>query len=110
MSARPALTRGEGTLFVITSGMALTMHPSGRLKDGTVNSYVVQLPDGATAFLNSVSGKGWELIIRRGGGATDRRGLFASPQDIMLVLQAEADVAQPAPTWPQVERRSRPRL
>jgi hypothetical protein len=90
--------------------MALTMQPSRRLTDGTINSYVVQLPNGATAFLNSVSGRGWELIIRRGGGATDRRGLFASHQDIMLVLQAEVDVPQPSPTWPEVERRSRPRL
>jgi len=90
--------------------MALTMQPSRRLNDGTINSYVVQLPNAATAFLNSVSGKGWELIIRRGGGATDRRGLFASHRDIMLVLQAEVDVPQALPTWPQVDRRSRPRL
>ena len=95
--------------YVITSGMALLMmRSSSSLPDGTVGGYVVALPDGATAFLNSVSGGGWELIIRHGGGLTDRRGLFGTPEDIMFVLQAEAGSPQLA-KWPEVERRARPR-
>ena len=86
------------------------MTPSGVGNDSTVNSYVVALPDGATAFLNSVAGRGWELIIRRGGGYTDRRGLFASTKDIMLKLEAEFNSAPVGPRWPQIERRSRPRV
>jgi hypothetical protein len=88
--------------------MGLTMVPNVLDRDGRVATYVVALPEGATAFLNAVSGGGWELTIRRRGGATDRRGLFGTPRDVMFVLQAEIDAAQPA-TWPHVERRSRPR-
>jgi hypothetical protein len=89
--------------------MALIIKASAAQSDGTVNGYVVALPNGATAFLNSVSGRGWELIIRRGAGDTDRRGLFASTKDIMSKLDAEFNSA-PGPEWPQIERRSRPRV
>jgi hypothetical protein len=88
--------------------MALIIKASAVRSDGTVNGYVVALPNGATAFLNSVSGRGWELIIQRGGGDTERRGLFASTKDIMSKLDAEFN-SVPVAQWPQIERRSRPR-
>jgi len=69
--------------------MGLVMTPSSLGSESAANCYVVALPNGSTAFLNSVSGRGWELIIRRGGGDTDRRGLFASRKDIMLKLEVE---------------------
>ena len=89
--------------------MGLIMTPSSRGTDGRVNSHTVALPNGATAFLNSVSGRGWELIIRRGAGVTDSRGLFGSTNDIMLMLEAEFTSSGEA-RWPQIGRRSRPRF
>jgi hypothetical protein len=109
MSCRTLCAALIGTSFETTWGMGLIMTPSSLGNHRTVNTYVVALPDGSTAFLNSVSGRGWELIIRRGGGHTDRRGLFASTTDIMLRLEVEFNPAPVGPRWPQVERRSRPR-
>jgi hypothetical protein len=96
-----------GTCFVITPGMGLIMTPSSVGTDRSVNSYVVALPEGATAFLTLVPDKGWALTIRRGGGGADDRGLFATTDDIMSKLKAEFSALQTWPDAPHSERPSR---
>ena len=79
---------------------------SGRFSDGLVHSYVVSLPLGATAFLIWVCSNGWRLTIRRADGAIDRRGVFATTQDIMARLEDEFNAPSAMPAWPHADRRS----
>ena len=87
-------------------GMKLTMQLSGRFADGQAHTYAVALPNGDTAFLIWVSSEGWELTIRRAGGLLDRRGVFATTDEIMALLESQFNALSALPTWPLIERRA----
>jgi hypothetical protein len=66
--------------------MEMILRPNGI---GTQKSYVVDLPNRAVAVLDQIDGKGWELTIRVGGGQLTHRGLFATTDDVIGLLEAE---------------------
>ena len=66
----------------------LQLQPSERFGHGQVYSYVIALPNEATAILDLVGGRGWRLTIRDHGATIDR-GLFGSTDDIVELLSAE---------------------
>jgi hypothetical protein len=68
--------------------MKLTLQPNGQFAHGQAHSYLVTLPNDATAILDLVGGKGWHLTIRQDGKAISR-GLFNTPNDIVELLRAE---------------------
>ena len=68
--------------------LTLRLQPSERFGHGQVHSYVIALPNEATAVLDLIGGKGWRLTIREHGATIDR-GLFGSTDDIVKLLTAE---------------------
>ena len=68
--------------------MRLSLQPNGNVARTRPHSYLVDLPNGASAILDAVDGKGWHLTIRDEGQVNDR-GLFGSTADALAVLQAE---------------------
>jgi hypothetical protein len=77
-----------GTTFVSASGMNLSLIPSGPWINGEVHSYAVDLPRDRRAELRIVE-NGWELVISGPSGQVVRRGLFGSPHDALMLLEAE---------------------
>ena len=69
--------------------MRLTLQPHERYEHGQVHTYRLELPDGKIAVLTVAPGQGWHLRIMRATGETADRGLFASTNDALSVLQAE---------------------
>lgn len=69
--------------------MRLTLQPNGTsARDSEPTSYIVHLPQKESAILDLVDGQGWHLTIRREGKIVNR-GMFASRQDILALLEAE---------------------
>ena len=69
--------------------MRLTLQPNGRwARTDDPASYIVELPNDASAILDRVEGKGWHLTIRHNGSISNR-GMFGSPHDVLAVLEAE---------------------
>jgi hypothetical protein len=77
--------------------MEITLHPNGRSQAGPPHSFVVALPEGATAILDKITGKGWQLTVRHQHGRLTNRGLFGTPYDIQALLQAEYYLNKVAP-------------
>lgn len=69
--------------------MRLSLTPKSQFEHGHVNSYVIDLPTGAKALLSIAPGMGWDLVIVRAGTDVVERGLFATPYDALMVLEAE---------------------
>jgi hypothetical protein len=67
--------------------MRLTLQPNGRVAHTRPHSYIVELPDGASAILDAVNDR-WHLSIRRDGKVIDR-GLFATTDDVLDLLEKE---------------------
>lgn len=68
--------------------MRLSLQPNGQIARTRPHSYLVDLPNGASAILDAVDGKGWQLTIREDGTVNDR-GVFATTADALAVLEAE---------------------
>jgi hypothetical protein len=69
--------------------MRLSLQPNGVAARGSEpTSYIVHLPHKEWAILDLVNGQGWHLTIRREGKIVNR-GIFASQQDILALLEAE---------------------
>lgn len=62
--------------------------PSKRFGHGQTNEYRLALRDGRVAILRIVPDKGWAMSIASGEQET-ARGLFATPDDALMVLAAE---------------------
>ena len=69
--------------------MAFYLKPNGLRPDGAIRSYTIALPNNALAILDHIVNRGWELTIRLGNAKTEARGLFATPHDIVCVLEVE---------------------
>jgi len=67
--------------------MRLSLQPNGRVAHTRPHSYIVELPQGASAILDAVNDR-WHLSIRRDGKVIDR-GLFATTGDALDLLEAE---------------------
>lgn len=69
--------------------MRLTLQPNGQTARGSEHtSYIVHLPQNESAILDLVDGQGWHLTIRRDGKIINR-GMFASKQEILALLEDE---------------------
>lgn len=69
--------------------MRLTLQPNGRSSSGyEPTSYRVELPHREIAILDRVENGGWHLTVREGGQVIDR-GLFATPDDVLALLESE---------------------
>lgn len=76
-----------GTGFVSDVGMRLTLEPNGHIAHTRPHSYIVELPDGASAIVDAVNGR-WHLSIRHDGKVTDR-GMFVTTGDVLDLLEVE---------------------
>jgi hypothetical protein len=56
---------------------------------GQVHEYEAALPDGNTAILTLLPGRGWYLVIRQPHGAGGPGCLFATPFDAEAALNAQ---------------------
>ena len=69
--------------------MRLTLQPNGHPASGAApTSYRVELPHNEFAIIDRISDKGWQLNVRNNGRVIDR-GLFATPDDVLAVLESE---------------------
>jgi hypothetical protein len=68
--------------------MNLSWSRLGPLSGGEAQGYGLLLPSDERAELRVVA-DGWELVISTRSGRVVRRGLFASPHDALMVLEAE---------------------
>ena len=66
--------------------MRLSLRPNGQAARTRAHSYIVELPNGATAILDTANGTGWHLTIREGGKVSDG-GLFATTDEALEYLE-----------------------
>jgi hypothetical protein len=66
------------------------LHATAWFEHGMTREYQVTLLDGDVAVLQLVAGRGWRMTMRSAArpGELDR-GLFATPNDALMVLSAE---------------------
>ena len=68
--------------------MRLSLQPNGKVAHTRPHSYLVELPNGATAILDAVDGQGWHVTIRHRGRARDA-GVFATTDAALDFLEHE---------------------
>jgi hypothetical protein len=69
--------------------MNLALIRDGHGLNGQASSYRIELPNGDCASLALASNRGWDLSIQNYKGQMTRRGLFGSPHDALMLLEAE---------------------
>jgi hypothetical protein len=69
--------------------MNLALIRDGHGLSGQASSYRIELPNGDCALIAVASNRGWDLSIQNDKGKMTRRGLFGSPHDALMLLEAE---------------------
>ena len=67
--------------------MKLSLRPNGHIARTRAHSYIVELPNGASAILDTVGGNGWHLTIRESGKISDG-GWFATTDEALAFLDS----------------------
>lgn len=71
-------------------GLPLTWTATRRFDYGRVYEYRLTLGTGQVAILRLVPEKGWAMTIADDADSVIERGLFATPDDALMVIAAES--------------------